>query len=53
MKNQPFGMTAMYNFQLNSDEAENRLEMERTGKPIYLPSAEEVDEIIRKLEGNK
>ena len=53
VKTNSFGMTAMYNFQLNSDEAENRLEMERTGKPIYLPSAEEVDEIIRKLEGEE
>jgi hypothetical protein len=53
VKSNSFGMSAMYNLQLNSDELENALEIERTGKPIYLPSAEEVDEEIRRLEGYK
>lgn len=49
-KNHSFGLTAMYNFQLNSQEVENRVYEEQYGKGLYYPTAEEIDEEIKRLE---
>ena len=49
-KNHSFGLTAMYNFQLNSQEVENRVYEEQYGKELYYPTAEEIDEEIKRLE---
>lgn len=51
VENNICAMTAMYNFQLNSEENEDMAEANRTGQPVHHLSAEEVDEEIRKLEG--
>jgi len=52
-KNESFGMTAMYNFQLNSQEVENRVYEEQYGESIHYPTAEEIDEEIKRLENTK
>ena len=49
-KKHSFGMTAMYNFQLNSQEVENRVYEEQYGKSVHYPTAEEIDEEIKRLE---